>query len=264
MPTKTRMLEYGGFVHSPDVPVSETFAEYIRRIDPLLAAWQNAADRWQESTTSATLLEQKKQAQRALDEFVAAYRNQFSVKQVERNPEFMPVSRFFARYRPLSQPFSILHCNLDLPLHTVYAFEHDYDIAIVNAALDKATPMQWWQNGPSNHPCYLFGDMIWELKATEIEASQEGLTLLFEKTVENDRQQRDRLKHDLSNPGSAVVEQFIPEAVRSSVWRREGGRCARCHGHEGLDFSVVGPSAHGNTATAQNVQLLCAKCRAKQ
>jgi hypothetical protein len=263
MPTKTRMLEYGGFVHSPDVPESAEFSEYLRQIDPLLAARQNAVDRWSESTVSADLLNHKRDTQQALDAFIAKYGNQYNTKQVERNPAFLPVHRFFDRYRPLRQPFSILHCNLDLPLHTVYRFEHDYDVAMVNAALDKVTPLRWWQNGPSNHPCYLFGELIWELKATEVDASYKGLTLLFENTKEQDKQQRDRLQHNLANPSGPSGEQYVPEGVRAIVWRREGGRCARCHGHEGLDYSVVNPVVHGNTATSQNVQLLCVKCRAK-
>ena len=198
MPTKTKMLDYGGFVHSPDVPMSAEFAEYLRQIDPLLAAWRDAVDRWSQSQFSAELLERKKNAQREFDDFAAAYQDKYTIKHVERDPTFLPVARFFARYRPIRQPFSILHCSLDLPLHTVYAFENDADLASVNAALGKTTPLRWWQDGPSNHPCYLFGEWIWELKPTELNASDKGLTLLFEKTTEKDRLQRDRLQQDLS------------------------------------------------------------------
>jgi hypothetical protein len=261
MPTKTRMLDYGGFVHSPDVPMSPTLVDYLSRIDPLLAAWRDVADQWSRSPSSAELLEQKKNAQRELDEFAAAYRDVYTIKHVERNPAFLPVTRFFARYHPVRRPFSILHCNLDLPLHTVYMFEDAGDVASVNAAIDKVTPLRWWQDGPLNHPCYLFGDCVWELKLTELEASDKGLTLLFERTTEKDQLQRDRLQHDLAAAKSALSEQYIPEAVRTAAWRRDGGKCARCGGHEDVDFFLVTAPTHGNTATAQNVQLLCARCR---
>jgi hypothetical protein len=263
MPTKTRMLDYGGFVHSPEAPMSPEFAEYLRRVDPLVATWQSVAVQWNRSPLSTELLELKKSAQRELDEFAAAYRGQYTIKPVERNPVFMPAGRFFARYRPIQRPFSILNCNLELPLHTVYAFENDWDLACVNAALDKTTPMRWWQDGPLNHPCYLFGDCVWELKLTELEASDKGLTLLFERTTEMERLQRDRLQNELAAPRGALGDQFIPEAVRAAVWRRDNGKCARCGSREAVDFCVSSAAVHGNAPTAQNVELLCARCQRK-
>ncbi len=266
MPIKTKMLDYGGFVQSPEAPPAAEFAEYLRQIDLLVAAWQAATEQWNRSQYSAELLQRKKEAQRAFDEFAAAYHDKYTIKPVERDPMFLPVARFFAHYRPIRRPFSILHCNLDLPLHTVYAFENGADLAAANAAVGRTTPLRWWQNGPADHPCYLFGDWVWELKPTELGASDKGLTLLFETTTEKDRLQRDRLRHDLVGvrPGTPADEQFISEAVRAAAWRRDGGKCARCGGRDGIDFSITSPSLRGNTPAAQNVQLLCAKCRAKQ
>ena len=264
MPNKTKMLDYGGFVHSPETPMSAEFAEYLRQIDLLVAAWQSAVEEWNQSQFSAELLQRKKETQRAFGDFAAAYQDKHTVKHVERDATFLPVAKFFARYQPIRQPFSILHCNLDLPLHTVYAFENAADVSAANAALGKAAPLLWWQNGPSNHPCYLFGEAIWELKPTELNASDKGLTLLFETIKEKDEWQRDRLQHDLSSTGNPANERFISEAVRSAVWRRDGGKCIRCGGRDGIDFSVTSASMRGKTPTAQNVQLLCAKCRAKQ
>jgi hypothetical protein len=264
MPTKTKMLEYGGFVHSPDVPVAPAFAEYLSRIDPLMADWMETVDALRRSA-SAELLERKKAAQRKLDDFAAAYRNQYTIKPVEHNPAFLPVARFFARYRPVRQSFSILYCNLELPLHTVYAFEGAEDMASVNSALNRETPLRWWQDGPMNRPCYLFGDCVWELKLTEIEASDKGLTLLFDQTTEKDRLQRDRLQHDLVASSQPLDQrlQFIPEAVRTAVWRRDNGKCFRCNGRDEVDLGVVTPPTHGNPPTPQNVQLLCVHCREK-
>ena len=264
MPNKTKMLDYGGFVYSPETPISAEFAEYLRQVDLLVAAWQAAVEQWNQSQFSADLLQRKKEAQRAFDDFAAAYQGKYTIKHVERDPTFLPVAKFFARYRPIRRPFSILHCNLDLPLHTVYAFETAADLAAANAALGKTTPLRWWQNGPSDQPCYLFGEWIWELKPTELNASDKGLTLLFETTTEKDRLQRDRLQHDFSSSSSPADEQFIPESVRAAVWRRDGGKCAQCGGHEGIDFSIIFKSLRGKTPTAQHVQLLCAQCRGKQ
>lgn len=261
MPTKTKMLDHGGFVHSPDVPISAAFAEYLRQIDPRLADWRDAVEQWNRAPFSAETLERKKSTQRELDDFAAAYLDTYTIKPVERNPLFLPVSRFFARYQPIRRPFSIFHCSLNLPLHTVYAFQSDDDLAGVNAALNQVTPLRWWQNGPLNHPSYLFGPWIWELKPTELNSSDKGLTLLFEKTTEKDQLQRERLRQDLSGSNRSPDQHYIPEAVRRSVWRRDGGKCARCGGRDGLDFSVLAAPIRRDAPGPQNVQLRCARCR---
>jgi hypothetical protein len=266
MPNKTKMLDYGGFVHSPEMPVSAELTEYLRQIDLLMATWKGAVEEWEQTQFSADLLQRKKDAQRAFDDFAVAYQGKYTIKHVERDPTFLPVAKFFSHFRPIRRPFSILHCNLDLPLHTVYAFENDDDLAVANAALGRVTPLRWWQNGPSNHPCYLFGEWVWELKPTELNASDKGLMLLFETVTEKDRLQRDRLQHDLAGGKSsgASDEQFISEAVRAAVWRRDGGKCALCGGRDGIDFNITFMSMRGKPPTAQNVQLLCAKCREKR
>jgi hypothetical protein len=261
MPTKTKMLDNGGFVHSPEAPISAAFAAYLRQVDPLLTAWRDATERCGQSQFAVELLERKKIAKREFEEFAAAYQDKYTIQHVERDPTFLPVSRFFARYRPIRQPFAILHCSLDLPLHTVDVFENSKDLASVNGALSRVTPLRWWQDGPLHHPCYLFGEWIWELKPTELHASETGLILLFEKTTEQDRLQRNRLWHGLCRSDGPLDQQHIPEAVRLSVWRRDGGKCARCGSREGLDFGFLVAAPRGGTPAAQNVQLLCARCR---
>jgi hypothetical protein len=260
MPTKTKMLDYGGFVHSPDTPMSTEFADYLRQIDPLLARWHELANGQRDSRFSAELMERRKTAQRELDEFAARYRDRYTIGHVERNPMLLPVARFFAGW-PIRRPFSILHCSLDLPLHTVYAFEDSRDLACINAALGQKTPLRWWQNGSSDHPCYLFGPWVWELKPTELNSSEQGLTLLFEKTAESDQRQRNRLHQGLADSSGQPDRNYVSETVRKSVWRRDGGKCARCGSRDGLDFSVVAATLRGPTATAQDVQMLCTRCR---
>ncbi len=258
MPTKTTMLDNGGFVHSPDVPMSAAFAEYLHQIDHLLAACRDTTDRWSQAMFSAELLERKKNAERQYDDFAAAYRDKYTIKHVMRDPMFLPISRFFARYHPIRTPFAILHCSLDLPLHTVYAFENYPDLKIVNAALGETTPLRWWQNGPLNHPCYLFGKWIWELKPTELNASEMGLALLFEQTKEKDQLRRDRLRPNVSGSNGPLDQQYIPEAVRAAVWRRDDGKCARCGSREGVDFGILASAAPRDILAAKDVQLLCA------
>ena len=52
----------------------------------------------------------------------------------------------------------------------------------------------------------------------------------------------------------------LSEAARREVFRRDGGRCARCGSDELLQFDHVIPVALGGASTPANLQLLCAPC----
>lgn len=262
MPSKTKMLDHGGFVCDPQVPPDAAFDDYLRRIDELSAARQQALAAWQQSPFSADLLQSKKATEHAFEQFAADYLDCYTVKHVEHDERFLPVGRFFAQYKPVREPFAILHCGLDWPLHTVQQFGYQ-DLKAVNDALRGETPLGWWQDGPQNHPCYLFGDCVWELRPTELSASDKGLTLLFEQTAEQERHKWDRLRQ---NPAAAAVapgEEFIAQNVRVAVWRRDGGKCVKCGSRDGIDFRYLVPALRGGNGSAGNVRLLCAKCQQK-
>jgi DNA-directed RNA polymerase subunit RPC12/RpoP len=56
----------------------------------------------------------------------------------------------------------------------------------------------------------------------------------------------------------------IPEAVRTEVWRRDGGCCVRCGAKANLQYDHIIPVSRGGATTAKNLQLLCEPCnRAK-
>lgn len=52
----------------------------------------------------------------------------------------------------------------------------------------------------------------------------------------------------------------IPQAVRSGVWRRDGGKCVHCGSKENLQFDHIIPVAKGGATSAVNLQLLCRPC----
>lgn len=52
----------------------------------------------------------------------------------------------------------------------------------------------------------------------------------------------------------------IPEAVRSEVWRRDGGRCVMCGSVEQLQFDHIIPVSRGGATSVENLQLLCQQC----
>ena len=51
----------------------------------------------------------------------------------------------------------------------------------------------------------------------------------------------------------------IPESVRIEVWRRDGGKCARCGSREKLEYDHIVPISRGGSNTARNIELLCEK-----
>jgi hypothetical protein len=264
MPTKTRLIDDGNFVHSPEVPAQPTFLEYLDYADRLLGEWREVSDACNKCSFSDELGEQKKELDRTVAGFVDSFRTHYTIRTVRQDPTFWPVSRFLAQEQHLQAPFSILHCNLEMPLHTVHAFRDDGDLASLHAALTKEVPLPWWRSGPHGRPCYLFGDCVWELKESEAGQSDEGLVLLFLEMTDRYRQQHEQIAGARPSPlAMAADESFIPEAVRLAVWRRSRGKCDKCGAREGLDFDVARTVRRGSTVTAAQVQLLCSDCLAQ-
>jgi hypothetical protein len=263
MPTKTRLLDDGNFIRSPDAPWDATFGEYLEYADRLLGEWRAAREAWERTPFSAELGDRKKTLDQVVSGFIDSFRPYYTIKTVRQNPAFLPVSQFFAQCRPLREPFSILHCNLEMPLHTVFAFRECADLDRVNAALNEDAPFPWWQTGPHGRPCCLFGDCVWELNESETGQSDEGVVLLFVQMTEKYRQTHDQAPCGYANTAadrSAVDTDFIPEKVRLVVWRQSHGKCAKCGGRQGLDFDFVRPPRRGTTPTPSDVQLLCREC----
>jgi hypothetical protein len=260
MPNKTRMLDDGNFVLSPEAPANATFLEYLDYADRLLGEWRDAGEVWKRSPFSAELQARKKDLDRTVQGFVDSFGPHYTIRTVRHDPSFWPVSRFFARKRPLQQPFAILHCNLELPLHTVHGFRDHAELAQVNAALEEEVPFPWWRSGPHGRPCYLFGNCVWELKESEAGQSDEGLVVLFLEMTDKYRQHHEQVSTGRPTPLATADNSFIPEEVRVAVWRRSRGKCAKCGKRDGLDFSIVKPVKPGATATPAHVELLCNAC----
>jgi HNH endonuclease len=52
----------------------------------------------------------------------------------------------------------------------------------------------------------------------------------------------------------------IPRAIKSAVWRRDGGKCVVCGAMSQLHFDHIVPVSEGGASnTADNIQLLCAR-----
>ncbi len=262
MPTVTNMLDYGNFVFSPELPEDSRFTEYLGYADRLLQRRDEVEAAARQSPFSADIEQARQEVAEVLREYVASFNDKYGKRAVEHDSRFLPVSVFFAKYRPIHDPFSILHCTLDLPLHTVHAFKSHADLAEINAALGEDTPFWWWQRSRHDRPCYLFGERVWELKPSESAASEEGVARIFLDMRQNDRPKLGRLSVAASGSATALLPDTdsIPERLRVAAWRRAGGKCAECGSHQQLEFDYIKPPSHGGAVAEENIQMLCGKC----
>ncbi len=61
-------------------------------------------------------------------------------------------------------------------------------------------------------------------------------------------------------PFEQTTREAIPEAVRSEIWRRDGGRCAQCGSQQNIEFDHIIPVSRGGATSVRNLQLLCKQC----
>jgi hypothetical protein len=254
------MLDDGNFVYSPQTLENAAFLNYLDFADRLLEHWQRAHEAADQSPLSSELAQRRAELDRAVSSFVESFASRYAVRSVKQDPTFLPVSQFFTQYRPLRKPFSILHCSLGMPLHTVHAFQDDNALARINAALDEEMPFPWWQSGSCERPCYLFGESIWELTDSEAKQSEEGLVLTFQMLAEQRGLDHDGVGSGYASSTVIAETDFIPEQVRTFVWRRSRGKCGKCGSREGLEFEFAKPIKLGGTVGPENLQLLCRAC----
>lgn len=260
MPIRTQLLDNGNFVRSPELPLDPDFSEYLDVADRLMARWREVEQQWNRSAFSPEVWQRKEHVGRLVREFVDCFQDRFTIKHVQQDPAFLPISQFLARHRPVRKPFSILHCDLEIPLHTVDHFYSHDQLARLNAAVAEDTPLAWWQPGPSGRPCYLFGHWVWELKPSEVGQSEAGIMIAFQQASERNRSVAARLTLNPSGALATTPGELISEKLRVAAWRRAGGRCARCGSREALEFDYIVPPRRGGRETPDNVEVLCSAC----
>ena len=61
-------------------------------------------------------------------------------------------------------------------------------------------------------------------------------------------------------PYEQTVREPISDAMRSQIWRRDGGQCVKCGRKENLQLDHIIPVKKGGATTVNNLQLLCRSC----
>jgi len=113
----------------------------------------------------------------------------------------------------------------------------------------------------SSRKWVMFNHDVW---SSELELSDEQWRSAIQKLEEQKKAEIDAFIQQLEGGQASGVRIKITEAVRSEVWRRDGGRCVQCTGNEKLEFDHVIPISRGGSDTARNLQLLCETCNRKK
>jgi HNH endonuclease len=101
----------------------------------------------------------------------------------------------------------------------------------------------------------LYKDTLW--------FSRKTLDIDGWRTLIDDRLDRENRKlKGRSSPSNG--RDTVTSEVRIAVWRRDQGKCVRCHSRERLEYDHIIPVSKGGSNTERNIELLCEACnRAK-
>jgi len=108
---------------------------------------------------------------------------------------------------------------------------------------------------------WIYKDFSYRVEKTAL-YTNEQIKLLIMEDFDKERRKFERLMHKFSTGENEnnFRRPRIPESVRVEVWRRDGGKCARCGSRENLEYDHIVPISKGGSNTARNIELLCEKC----
>jgi hypothetical protein len=137
---------------------------------------------------------------------------------------------------------------------------------------DLQTALQQSEEEPVRAPYADYQKYLWFFKGDvyDVESvmkrhpgySDEQIQLLILEHFDRERRKFEKLrrlyKSDSIQYGTR--RERIPEHIRIAVWRRDGGKCARCGSREKLEYDHIVPVSKGGSNTERNIELLCERC----
>ena len=117
-----------------------------------------------------------------------------------------------------------------------------------------------YEDGVESGTEWVFKGYVYKVKGFY---SDDQIRLLILEDFDKERRYFEKLKAKFDEPenvDAAYERPRIPEKVRIEVWRRDGGKCARCGSREKLEYDHIVPISRGGSNTARNIELLCEKC----
>ena len=121
------------------------------------------------------------------------------------------------------------------------------------------------QDIPHKADFYVYKTNLYVFEAYDVHTSEEQKLLIKEQFFKQGKkfeklQKEIQLFEKIESSDLPQSREPIPEDVRFFVWRRDGGKCAKCGGKENLEFDHIIPFSKGGSSTEKNIQLLCEKC----
>ena len=143
--------------------------------------------------------------------------------------------------------------------------DNDLDRALITKRSQEKIPMELVNTSDKNP--VIWGKRNWRIFKGNIYAvndifTEEQTALLIYSEYDKERKLFERLEHKFqsNDDEESKTRVPIPEHVRIQVWRRDGGKCAKCGSREKLEYDHIIPVSKGGSNTARNIELLCESC----
>jgi len=154
-----------------------------------------------------------------------------------------------------------------IKLCSVEEIYSDYASCISRVNIEPMKISHIVYSGTSKNPDWRIAGHDWVFKGFVYEVkglySDDEIKLLILEDFDKERRYFEKLNakfNQTANTNTTYERPRIPESVRTEVWRRDGGKCARCGSREKLEYDHIVPISKGGSNTARNIELLCEKC----
>lgn len=136
----------------------------------------------------------------------------------------------------------------------------DLDNDEYEALIDRIEEGEVALLGRGDHRNLWYSDMGIYWADEDLTDEEVGLILWDRKRKSDNRLERLRKQRLSEVSAPASRRKPIPDDVKTFVWDRDRGRCARCGSEEELQFDHIIPVAKGGGASTENIQILCGNC----